>query len=336
MHVKYQVFISSTFKDLEEERRTVIEQVLNLGHIPVGMELFQAGDETQWDYIKKRILACDYYVVIVGERYGSEGPEGKSYTQMEYEFAIANEVPVAAFPLHEEARRAWPQEKVEWDKRDKVAEFRALCESRMAKHWRNADELGSRVLTALVEMMATYPRVGWVRADAVAPEAALQEIAKLSEEKRNLQSELANFKMMQASLRTPIDVKYRMKVLSNKTAADFIGPRGDAPSREGISFSSNELSILDLFLLNYDIFANHASIYVIRQCFYEALGVHGASILDIDISDILAQLSANALIEPDTTGSTPRYKLTDYGKQFLMYADLERSESQESNVSNVN
>jgi hypothetical protein len=48
MHVKYQVFISSTFKDLEEERRTVIEQVLNLGHIPVGMELFQAGDETQW------------------------------------------------------------------------------------------------------------------------------------------------------------------------------------------------------------------------------------------------------------------------------------------------
>ena len=103
MRVKYQIFISSTFIDLEDERRTVIERILNLGHMPVGMELFQAGDETQWDYIKKRILECDYYIVIVGERYGSEGPDGKSYTQMEYEFAVASGVPVAAFPLHKDA-----------------------------------------------------------------------------------------------------------------------------------------------------------------------------------------------------------------------------------------
>ena len=43
MDVKYQVFLSSTFRDLEIERRIVIEQVLNLGHIPVGMELSKLG-----------------------------------------------------------------------------------------------------------------------------------------------------------------------------------------------------------------------------------------------------------------------------------------------------
>lgn len=184
MDVKYQVFISSTFRDLEDERRIVIEQILNLGHIPVGMELFQAGNETQWAYIQKRILACDYYIVIVAERYGCEGPDGKSFTQMEYEFAIENDVPVAAFLLHEEARKAWPSDRVEFEKRDKIGNFRSLCESRMAKFWKNADSLGAMVVTTLVEMFNTYPRIGWVRANSVAAEAALNELSKLSEEKR--------------------------------------------------------------------------------------------------------------------------------------------------------
>ena len=77
MDKKYQIFVSSTYRDLEEERRKVIEQILNLGHIPVGMVLFQAGDETQWGYIQKRIVECDYYIVLVAERYGSEGPGGQ-------------------------------------------------------------------------------------------------------------------------------------------------------------------------------------------------------------------------------------------------------------------
>jgi hypothetical protein len=61
MDKKYQIFVSSTFEDLKQEWRTVIEQILNLQHGPVGMELFQAGDESQWEYIQQRILECDYY-----------------------------------------------------------------------------------------------------------------------------------------------------------------------------------------------------------------------------------------------------------------------------------
>ncbi|MER8405665.1 DUF4062 domain-containing protein [Mesorhizobium sp. M1307] len=91
MDVEYQIFVSSTYADLVDERRSVIESVLNLGHIPVGMEAFQASDDTQWDYIKRRIDDSDYYVLIVAERYGSE-LKGKSYTQMEYEYAVAQGV----------------------------------------------------------------------------------------------------------------------------------------------------------------------------------------------------------------------------------------------------
>lgn len=65
MDVKYRVFVSSTFADLQDERRAVIEMIINMGHIPVGMEAFQASDDSQWEYIKRRIDESDYYVLII-------------------------------------------------------------------------------------------------------------------------------------------------------------------------------------------------------------------------------------------------------------------------------
>ncbi|RWB23970.1 MAG: DUF4062 domain-containing protein [Mesorhizobium sp.] len=43
MDVKYQIFVSSTYADLVDERRSVIEAVLNLGHIPVAAEVRSAA-----------------------------------------------------------------------------------------------------------------------------------------------------------------------------------------------------------------------------------------------------------------------------------------------------
>lgn len=124
MDVKYQVFISSTYEDLQSARREVIEALMNLGHIPVGMENFQAGNQTQWEYIKKRIQQCDYYFVIVAERYGSEEPQSqKSYTRLEYEFAIDNGIPVAGFLLSDEARQSWPSQHVEHMKLEQINSF---------------------------------------------------------------------------------------------------------------------------------------------------------------------------------------------------------------------
>lgn len=51
MDKRYQVFVSSTFEDLQEERREVMQALLSLNCIPTGMELFPAADE--------RILGID-------------------------------------------------------------------------------------------------------------------------------------------------------------------------------------------------------------------------------------------------------------------------------------
>ena len=61
---KYQVFVSSTYEDLKEERKEVMQALLELDCIPSGMELFPAADDDQWTLIKRVINECDYYIVI--------------------------------------------------------------------------------------------------------------------------------------------------------------------------------------------------------------------------------------------------------------------------------
>src|SRR5580658_5329998 len=98
MDKKYQVFISSTFSDLTSERQDTIRSVLDLGHIPAGMEIFPAADSEQFEYIKKVIDECDYYVLIVGARYGSVDTSGISFTEKEYDYANEKKIPVLIFP----------------------------------------------------------------------------------------------------------------------------------------------------------------------------------------------------------------------------------------------
>src|SRR6266704_4529986 len=97
---RYQVFISSTYADLKEERRRVTETVIELDCIPAGMELFPAADEEQFEFIKRVIDDCDYYLLIIGGRYGSTSEAGISYTEQEYDYAINRGLKVIAL-LHE-------------------------------------------------------------------------------------------------------------------------------------------------------------------------------------------------------------------------------------------
>ena len=101
--MKYQIFISSTYEDLKDERRKVRDAILEAMHFPVGMELFGAADETAWKVIERTIDDSDYYVLILGNRYGSETNEGISYTQKEYMYARSKGIPVLAFQIDENA-----------------------------------------------------------------------------------------------------------------------------------------------------------------------------------------------------------------------------------------
>lgn len=45
MNKRYQVFLSSTYVDLKEEREEILRILLKLNCFPAGMELFPAIDE---------------------------------------------------------------------------------------------------------------------------------------------------------------------------------------------------------------------------------------------------------------------------------------------------
>ena len=317
MDVKYQVFISSTFVDLEAERRSVIESVLNLGHIPVGMEAFQASDDTQWDYIKRRIDESDYYVVIVGERYGSE-EKGKSYTQMEYEYAIAQGVPVAAFLLDPIARKSWPSDKVEFAKKDKVEKFRKLCQKKLVKFWKNGDELGARVSMALNELMRQKPRTGWVRADRLPSVKFMNEFAALSEEKRQLQAEVARLSVDRDTLVVPPDVAWRIRTLDGMPAYKVMGMEG---------VGSEFPSMLYMFMQLVEALTRTTIIHALIDRVGDIMNL---VVDEEDTERLLLELIKHDLIETEqrrftshSTSTMTHYKLSSFGKSFLMYAEAQ-------------
>jgi hypothetical protein len=71
MDKRYQIFVSSTFADLQEERQAVMQALLSLEHFPAGMEAFPASDDDAWTLIQGVIDDSDYYVLVIGGRYGS-------------------------------------------------------------------------------------------------------------------------------------------------------------------------------------------------------------------------------------------------------------------------
>src|SRR3954464_8254349 len=109
MDKKFQVFVSSTRDDLYKERDAAMKAILEIGHIPVGMEMFSAADDDSWTLIKRQIDESDYYIVVTAYRYGSTAPDGFSYTEKEYDYACGIGMPVLGFVIDDSA--SWPQDR---------------------------------------------------------------------------------------------------------------------------------------------------------------------------------------------------------------------------------
>jgi len=171
MERRFQVFISSTFTDLIDERREVIEALLEMDAIPAGMELFAAGNTDQWTLIKQVIDQSDYYLVIVGGRYGSTTAEGVSYTEMEYDYAVDQGIPVMGFLHGSPDSIPTGKSELEPAAREKLDSFRDKVKQRIIKEYSTPAELGGVVSRGLIKLQRDFPRPGWVRGDkAMTPE----------------------------------------------------------------------------------------------------------------------------------------------------------------------
>lgn len=201
--IKYQVFLSSTYSDLESEREGIIKAILEMYHIPIGMEMFSAEDEDQWEIIRRTIEVSDYYILVLGLRYGSTTSDDISFTQKEYEYALERKIPILAFVMKDHVP-------LPMDKRDddlgKVRKFRELVlnNSKMAQFWETKDQLIKNVSVSLMKQIMQKPAIGWIRGDSVAVDEALsKELSLLSRENRELREKIIELES-KASAKSPL------------------------------------------------------------------------------------------------------------------------------------
>lgn len=191
MDKRYQVFVSSTYADLKDERQKVIQTLMQLDCMPAGMELFPAADMEQFAFIKKVIDDCDYYIIIVGGRYGSVTAEGVSYTELEFDYAVSKGMKVIAF-LHSDPDSI-PVGKSDIDPvaRQRLHDF---CEKvktdRLVNFWSSATELPGLVALNLPRTIKMFPAVGWVRASTVASTELLGDMNALRKENDTLRKRI--------------------------------------------------------------------------------------------------------------------------------------------------
>ena len=179
MEVKHQVFVSSTYRDLIDERKAVIHALLELDCIPAGMELFPAADEDAWTLIREVIDDCDYYILIIAGKYGSMNHEGVSYTEMEFDYAINMNKPIIVF-LHEDIENLSVSntEKTEILQK-KLRDFREKAQVKHCKFWNSPEDLGGKVSRSLIQLKKRHPSSGWVPGRYAATDVMLRELHDL-------------------------------------------------------------------------------------------------------------------------------------------------------------
>lgn len=203
MDKRYQIFVSSTFEDLQEERKEVMQALLELDCIPAGMELFPASNDDQWSLIKKVIDDSDYYLLIVGGRYGSVNEKGVSYTQMEFEYALEAGKPIISFLSKDpDSIILKKSEKAEEGKK-KLEEFKIMAQRKMIKYWTTPQDLGSIVSRSIIKLIKDFPAVGWVKANKLLDENSTQEILRLKNE-----NELLKHQLLEATNKAPEGTEY--------------------------------------------------------------------------------------------------------------------------------
>lgn len=192
MEKRYQVFVSSTFLDLQEERQEVMQALLELDCMRSGMELFPATNDDQWSLIKQVIDDSDYYIVVLAGRYGSISPTGLSYTEMEYRYALETGKPIIGF-VHN-AVEDIPAKYSEGnpETKEKLENFRDLVQKKHCKFWSSPADLGSQVSRSLMKLIKSHPAVGWVRANLVPNESAVHEMLALRRKIEELEQEIAS------------------------------------------------------------------------------------------------------------------------------------------------
>lgn len=219
---KLQVFVSATYKDLVEERQSVVRAVLRTGHIPAGMELFVADNRSQLEVIYEWMSQSDMVVFLQGPRYGSiDQPTGLSYTHLEILHAEQLGLPILTFLLDDQYCN------------DIVAD-RNVSDERMLKEYINlrnsvsnpflcsivkdTSDLEVQVAAAVARYHSRNQEVGWCRIPLTHRLVAESQLASYDKDNQDLRDQIR--KLGLGSQRKD-EIEEALQYVSNKGYYEF-------------------------------------------------------------------------------------------------------------------
>lgn len=326
---KYQVFISSTYTDLKNEREAAVEAILKAGHIPAGMELFKAGDE-QLTTIKKWIDESDIYVLILGKRYGSiDSKSGLSYTEIEYRYAIDNDMPVFAIIMSDKNAN----DKIESDMikeniyeqnySDKFDSFEKYVKTKIVSFADNMAEVKLAIHENIHEFKDKYVLVGWARGNNYLDYEKINELQETTKQNQKLLSENTKLKaeLENRYNENLVDLEEKFTVKGSYSWGDIRNPRKGKINHE---ISWDQLfALLAPLLVEFPsekIVKNKLATYILKE---EGKSGRYESIDEQNLFTIRTQLEAYNLIQAqflNTKGGSKAmfWSLTPRGKRYMV------------------
>ena len=316
MEKRYQVFISSTFADLEDERKGVMEAIIELDCFPAGMEMFPASNKEQFEYIKSVIDESDYYVIIVAGRYGSIADDGLSYTEKEFDYAKEKGIPILAFVKKDISTLTSDKIELDSQKRECLQKFREkVLDGRMAKFWDTKDELKYNLHSSLSHEMKINPKVGWIRGNTAVDMQLYDKLEKIREERDYYKKLYLEALQNKDTLDNSLEERQRDDFETKLKAKFIINFKTD----HGTSYST-KTSIIDILQTCAVLFFSEIDADMLKggiEMLYERDGLK-LKLEYQSLSTILLKLLALNIIESDDDIMNSTLLLTDFGKESVL------------------
>ena len=312
MNKKLQVFISSTFIDLKDERQAAVSSILKAGHIPAGMELFKAGDKSQWEIIKRWIDESDVYILILGGRYGSiDSGKGISYTELEYDYAVQTNKPLFAVVIEDDALdQKIKINGLDFIERERPAElklFREKVLQNMSSFFSDLKDIRLTVMESLPEIAQMNNLSGWVSGDEIPDvQGLITEIDDLRRKIKDLEKENSQLRSLKSTSSTS-DFEELFRVLDNIKVK--------VPDSVSAQDKEFEMTLFELF--------NNCKDKLVTGV------TNRINISDTDsflYFNVCPKLQIHGLVENEKVASVQyrRFAITKKGIQFLAYIEKKK------------
>jgi len=163
LDTRYQIFISTSGRDMQSERMVLSQTLVGMGFFAWGLEHRTPLTTT---LARRQIDECDYVILLLGSQYGEQAISGVSYLSLEYEYALSQAKPIIVFMHEQPENREIDLQETHPQLKDKFLAFRKklLHEAEHIFYFKTPRELELAVRLNIPLMVEQHMGQGWVPA----------------------------------------------------------------------------------------------------------------------------------------------------------------------------